>query len=68
MKTYDPIGKILANGHVFKYMEHSVALDNLHHCFLNCRLERSTKRHAAGLRTFIIVSLASTSKYDFDLY
>ena len=30
--------------------------------------ERSTKRHAAGLRTFMLVSLASTMGMILDLY
>ena len=69
MKTYDPIGKILG--------EWSMDL-NIWSILLRLTIsiivssivgwERSTKRHAAGLRTFIIVSLASTLAMILDLY
>lgn len=69
MGTYDPIGKILG--------EWSMDL-NLWSILLRLTIsvivssvvgwERSSKRHAAGLRTFIIVSLASTLAMILDLY
>ena len=61
MNTFDPIAKLLGNwaselniGSIVLRILLSILLASIIGC------ERSSKRHAAGLRTFILVSLAST--------
>lgn len=69
MNIYDPIGKLLGEWAI-EFNIHSILLrltiSILFSAIVGC--ERSSKRHAAGLRTFMIVSLASTLAMIIDLY
>ena len=67
--TIDPIAKLLGEwsahisiGAIFLRLTLSVLLSAIIGC------ERSSKRHSAGLRTFIVVSLASTMAVMIDVF
>ena len=67
--TIDPIAKLLGEwsahisiGAIFLRLTLSVLLSAIIGC------ERSSKRHSAGLRTFIVVSLASTMAVMIDMF
>ena len=69
MHFTDPIAKLCSAGAdqlTWQSILIRIALSVLLAAFIGC--ERSSKRHAAGLRTFIFVSLASTVSAMVDIY
>ncbi len=69
MNFTDPIAKLCSAGAdqlTWQSILIRIALSVLLAAFIGC--ERSSKRHAAGLRTFIFVSLASTVSAMVDIY
>jgi len=68
MKIFDPIGKLLGEWSIEFNIYSVIFRLTLSIIFASLvGYERSNKRHAAGLRTFIIVSLASTLAMIIDL-